>query len=297
MQFVYLCAIPKSGLMDDISVEIFDEQVLLDRIKDKREFRPSENSVLFIKHGTLSLLVEGELNHYSENSILFISPRNLYTLNSITDDLSLFIIRRNALFNRDLNFNFNRFEVYSIIAIENKNAILVPEKEFEHIWAILNTIYYKSHNSENQHYKNEVLSHLLIALVYAMVSQIELSAKQDFNDTTSRKEYITITFLQLTFAHYLEEKELAFYADRLNVSIKYLSICVKDTTGHPPTYFLTEFLLDYARNMLVNQNFSVYDVADKLGFADQYSFSKFFKKNTGISPSQFRKQILTSHTI
>lgn len=98
MQFVYFYATPKSGLMDEISVEIFDEQVLLDRIKDVREFRPSENSVLFIKDGTLSLLVEGELNHYSENSILFISPRNLYTLNSILEDLSLFIIRRNALF-------------------------------------------------------------------------------------------------------------------------------------------------------------------------------------------------------
>ncbi len=283
--------------MDEVSVEIFDEQILLDRIKDRHEFRPSENSVVFIKKGSISFFVEGELNHYAENSILFISPRNLYQLDGLTDDLTLFIIRKNALFNRNLNFNFNRFEVYSVIAIENKNAILVPDKEFEHIWSILNTIYYKSHHSENHQYKNEVLSHLLIALVYAMVSQIEIAVRQNFNDTNSRKEYIAITFLQLAFAHYLEEKELAYYADKLHVSIKYLSICVKDTTGNPPTYFLTEFLLDYARNMLVNQTHSVYDVADQLGFADQYSFSKFFKKNTGISPSQFRKQIITSHTI
>jgi AraC-like DNA-binding protein len=106
----------------------------------------------------------------------------------------------------------------------------------------------------------------------------------------TRKEEITLRFIELVSIHFRTEKELSFYAEKLNISIKYLFICVKETTNTPPTEFIANALLNESKTLLLSTKNTISIIASALSFSDQYAFGKFFKKQTGLSPKNYRSK-------
>ncbi len=104
-------------------------------------------------------------------------------------------------------------------------------------------------------------------------------------------EQIAVRFFDLLFKYGLEEHEVAFYADKLNISPIYLSRVVKQVTGKTTIKVISDIILMEAKIMLRNQQINIQQIADKLYFSDQASFSKFFKKNTGVSPIEYKKEL------
>ena len=81
-----------------------------------------------------------------------------------------------------------------------------------------------------------------------------------------------------------------WYADQLYVSPDALSAKLKKLYGKTATQLISESLIEEAKVCLLNPANSVQDVAEKLCFSDQASFSKFFKRYCGVSPGQLKKQ-------
>ena len=79
-----------------------------------------------------------------------------------------------------------------------------------------------------------------------------------------------------------------FYANLLYVTPKHLSICVKEITGKPCGELIDERVVAEAKALLHNQELTVAHVAEELNFSDQFFFSKYFKKCTGMSPKHCR---------
>ena len=101
-------------------------------------------------------------------------------------------------------------------------------------------------------------------------------------------------FKALLVHHYQTHHDLGFYADRLHVSTTYLSRIVKRMTGHTVRYHLTELLRVEAFMLLYNTDLDIKEIADRLGFADQSVFGKFFVRETGISPMKYRTKRLAA---
>ncbi|MCZ2101032.1 MAG: AraC family transcriptional regulator [Chitinophagales bacterium] len=284
--------------MSNIPISIHDEQFFLEKIKGKQEFYPKEVAMIFIKEGELSFLVNGTSQNYSNSNILFISPRNIYKLQSISTHVKLYVIGIYPSTRNYFRYNFNRFNVYQALNSEENNAIKISEIDFEGFWGVLKYMHY-IYQQKGKEYRDDIITHSFNTVAYSIVSAIESRMIQSENsqEPNSRKEDITLKFLDLVSNHFLEEKELKFYADNLFISIKYLSICVKEISGHPPTYFIHQLLIDEACKRLTDNKFSIADIGYDLGFADQFVFSKFFKKHTKQTPSQFRKKINQAHTI
>lgn len=97
-------------------------------------------------------------------------------------------------------------------------------------------------------------------------------------------------FRKLALEHFRTHHDIAFYAERLHVSTTYLSRIVKRTSGHTVHAHLAELLAAEARKELVNTGHDIQEIADRLGFADQSSFGKFFRSRTGLSPSRYRQR-------
>ena len=72
----------------------------------------------------------------------------------------------------------------------------------------------------------------------------------------------------------------------------HLGITVKKVSGYPPLHWINKVSIEQSKFLLINDKLSTSDIAFKVGFADQTSFSRFFKKETGISPLDYRKQQL-----
>jgi AraC-like DNA-binding protein len=82
---------------------------------------------------------------------------------------------------------------------------------------------------------------------------------------------------------------IAHFADRLHVSPGHLSNTVKRTTGRSPCDFYEDGLVEFAKDLLVDERQSIGAVAHALTM-DPSNFTKFFKRFVGVTPSEYRKQ-------
>lgn len=101
-----------------------------------------------------------------------------------------------------------------------------------------------------------------------------------------------ISFIELLAIHYREEHKVDFYAAQLNLSSHHLTQIVKLVTGQSVSDFIFEMLFSEARNLLTHSKLSVQEIATALNFSDQSAFGKFFKRKTGVSPVDFRREVV-----
>ncbi|MBO5700269.1 MAG: AraC family transcriptional regulator, partial [Bacteroidales bacterium] len=107
--------------------------------------------------------------------------------------------------------------------------------------------------------------------------------------TLSRKENIIRHFMHLVEEHGMTEHNPSYYSDKLCISTQYLSIILKEVTGYTANYWIAKKITTQAKILLRTPNLTIKEITDKMRFADQSSFGKFFKKHTGMSPKKYRE--------
>lgn len=106
---------------------------------------------------------------------------------------------------------------------------------------------------------------------------------------SSRSEDIFISFIRLLPQHFVEHHSVGFYADQLYITPTYLSRVVKQTTGRTVMDYVNQMLVMEASWLLRSTDESIAQIAARLHFADQASFSKFFLRYRGQSPGAYRR--------
>lgn len=140
---------------------------------------------------------------------------------------------------------------------------------------------WSDYNSDNN-LKNEFLkNHLNLLCITCLRSVSENSFDKSPNDDTYRK------FRQLLRSNFKTIKKVKEYASTLGVSDKKLNEIVQRKTGLTCSALIYNQVILEAKRLL-NTNLSAKEVAYELAFEDPAHFSKFFKSQTGISPSQFQ---------
>lgn len=97
-------------------------------------------------------------------------------------------------------------------------------------------------------------------------------------------------FLQLVFDPNQAPLSVSEYADKLNVTANYLNKTVKAHTHRTAIDWIEIARLNMAKKLLKDPSIPIVDVAIRSGLEDQSYFSRFFKKKTGLTPSQFRSE-------
>lgn len=103
-----------------------------------------------------------------------------------------------------------------------------------------------------------------------------------------RKPYLSSEFFSLLKVHFRKEHRLGFYSDMLNITDRYLYVCVMSTTGRAPSYWVDFYLMLEAKKLLMENELSINQIADRLGFSGPSQFGKFFRKHEGVSSGTFR---------
>lgn len=113
-------------------------------------------------------------------------------------------------------------------------------------------------------------------------------AKPD--ETGGRSIDIYNRFVSLVAEHYRTAHDVAFYADRLCITTRYLSGVTDKVVGKSPKQIIADYLLNEAKTFLDTTRLTIQEIADRLGFSSQVLFCKFFKSQEKTSPSNYRKQ-------
>lgn len=131
---------------------------------------------------------------------------------------------------------------------------------------------------------------LLLSLTYRLCevfSQRYLSG----SSANVRRTEIFLKLIQLIGRHYMSERGVAFYADKLCLSPKYLSELSKSICGYTVQELVFKAIIRKAMGLLDSTNKTVAEISDKLNFHNPSSFGTFFRKQTGLSPQKYRERI------
>lgn len=272
-------------------ISVFTERALLRKVKVGDSFSPQKTTIVIIEKGSISIKSNELIHHYKKGNLGMIIPNNVYKVNAFTDDVKAYfiLIDRDEL-NNQTSFAFNKYEMQQALRSSNNNIEKVSDNAFAHILNLCEQLFYYNQEEKEITFSQQIKLSLFTSLVYILVGDFLQGKGKDINILkNSRKESITMKFLQLVSINFMKEKELKFYADKLLISSKYLSNTVREITNQPPSKFITEALLNNAKILLLNSDNSIKEISNELDFSDQYAFGKFFKKHTGLSPSNFKK--------
>ena len=76
--------------------------------------------------------------------------------------------------------------------------------------------------------------------------------------------------------HFKENKDVAFYADKLCITSKYLTMVIKETSGKSAKDWIVEYIILEIKALLKNTNLNIQEIAIKTNFANQSSLGRFF---------------------
>ena len=111
------------------------------------------------------------------------------------------------------------------------------------------------------------------------------------HDLSHKKEVYEI-FLHHLYRSFRKERQINFYANKLNVTTAYLSRTVREISGSTVNDHVASLLYKEICNMLSDSDMTVGEIAARLNFSDQSALTNFFKQRSGITPVAYRQRQL-----
>ena len=244
---------------------------------------------ILLFQGDLKFIVDFVAYRSQGNTILFLSPHQNFKW---SEDGNIPV--RLLTFHGDFYcIEYHKKEVACNGLLFN-NIYLTPQisisdVHFDEICQILIKMKMEMENRSDAPYSNAVIkSYLQLILALCSREKSILLGRSVLERIENRDVAI---FQELLEAYYLRERSPSFYADQLKLSPSALSKNIKKQIGKTPTQLIQERVILESKKLLHLTHKSIKEIAVDLHFDDEYYFSRYFKKNVGLSPLHYRREV------
>lgn len=248
--------------------------------------------VILLLSGSVEVEIDLERYHLDDNSLLLIHPSTLINvLGKDQREGEAYILFMSPEFIREININYSAFNMpvpfgkpSPILNLDDSQAALLTR--------YMSLLHEVMSRQSFPRIDISIASSLISAMIY-QVAQFYYELLTDnsprSNSPGGRPSNYVSEFIRLLQIHYLQERSVSFYADKLFISPKYLSLLIKKATGRSASDWIDERVIMEARNMLRYSGKNIQQIAYMLNFPNQSSFGKYFKHITGMSPTEYQK--------
>ncbi|QDO94517.1 AraC family transcriptional regulator [Formosa sediminum] len=161
----------------------------------------------------------------------------------------------------------------------------LTELDFKELTVLAETLYQEA--KANKVHSLDIIKALLLILLYKVK---RITSNNEGIVTVNRYATIMSKFENAIQSSQNNFRSVNEYASQLNISPIYLTECVKKTTGKSAQKIIIDYKVLHAKTLLNKQNLTNAEIAEVLGFNEVANFNQFFKRNVGITATQFRKQ-------
>ncbi len=139
-------------------------------------------------------------------------------------------------------------------------------------------------------FTNDLIASMISTTIYKVGDIIHrgLHLAPQVGAPGNRAEDYFKQFIDLLAIYFIRERTVSFYADKLNITPKYLTTLIKRVSGRSVSEWIDSYVIVEAKMMLKFSDRSIQEIASELNFANQSFFGSYFRRNTGMSPSQYR---------
>lgn len=270
---------------DIVAVVTIDKAFNEQRIIDPFPLQLNALAMLVVLSGEVTMTVDYKPVNAKRGDVIVLIERHIINKMSPSKDFTAYhIIVENNYFKKSTRGEMPPSEgiVYNV----RQNPVLsFNEQDFHWIIDNVKRLVYNLSRSD-QKYQDSLVTNIIESFAYEIWNKAKQSDKPE---EQNQYDEIALRFCDCVFQNFKEEHEVSFYAERLCLTPVLLSRAIKNATGKPALGIIHDIISTEAKIQLRRQEVSIQEIADYLHFSDQSSFSKFFKKNTGMSPMAFRK--------
>ena len=271
----------------------YGSELLIDvvALKDIKKYL-SDHSLHALTYYDITLITDGEgffrideTNHQMKVSdVLFSQPYQLreWDTQHIADGYALIFEEEFLLsFFNDPNFinNISFFKKYC-----NNSRLELSTSVFEQINFLMQQIKDEidKYAVKNKHILRALLYQVLMTLDRAFIGQYAIAPQSDSRNYVDR-------FLTFVHADFQINHEVQYYAEKLYLTPNYLNELVKKVTGMPAKQIIQTKLINESKKYLLYSDLTVAEISERLSFETPSYFIRFFRKRTGCTPLQYRK--------
>ncbi|WP_455640598.1 helix-turn-helix domain-containing protein [Parabacteroides sp.] len=257
----------------------------------QQPFRSEHGELLFCESGHIRIYINQHLYELNPGSAIMIFPEQIVLLCEADRQLILASISFSKEFLQDLFYSFPSDKV-SFLREHNCCSFHEEGQKLMHQYLQLLTL--KLADNQN-HYQNEQGVLCIRMILY----EIAEKAERIYSDTQSTTAcwQLKDKFVSMVGENIRRFRSVDYYASHLCVTVRHLSKVIKQTMGYTAKQWIDNYAILEMKVALQSATLSIQEVAWMFRFPDPSTFSRYFKKRTGYSPSEYRFAISKANII
>lgn len=140
-------------------------------------------------------------------------------------------------------------------------------------------------------YRRKTIQNLLQSIISDIQYIKDIADESEKHDQSTRTQDVFMQFKRLVHKYCFSERSIPFYASQLHVTPHHLSAIIRKASGHSVMYWINRATIQEAKLLLKTNNAMGYEIADQLHFSSASAFSKFFKRETGMTPKKYQEDM------
>jgi AraC family transcriptional regulator, transcriptional activator of pobA len=224
-------------------------------------------------------------HRFSESEIIVIFPTQIVLQNNKSEDFTIMYFSLSPAMLQDVTF---RFPPDFLTFLRKHFFYKVTPDMLQEEQVRFASIHLKYMEVKNL-CRREILLNMLRIYFLELYNKIRTDNLTSSTTTNSRKTELFEKFINLLMLNYIENRDVLFYAQKLCISPKYLSLISYDLNGYGAKQCIDDYVILEIKLRLKNTKESIQNIAHEFNFADQAFLCKYFKQRCGFSPSEYRK--------
>ena len=261
---------------------------------NQETFESITKQLKYVNFYTIFVLIDGEAEiiinetniRLAQQSVIRMTHTQNTEFVKCTDELDgYFLFCETNFYNSIIDNDPNMQDVFLRNILDSYLYFDITEAKISELLGIISQV--EKTISQPHLYKKEMLN-FLVHLAQMHINELIDSASNELHDM-KHKETIFKIFIHLASNNFKKERQVNFYADRMNITPTYLSRIVREVSGNTVCGYLQSFLYSEACKMLKMTDKTIGEISLELKFNDQSAFTKFFKQKSGMSPKAYRE--------
>lgn len=228
-----------------------------------------------------------------KNDALVISYPEDVVINTVSSDLHVVVVAAPAKYLYSLLPSVN-YGVSGRISLYDNPVIPLSEEHARQLLKDFDNLIERIPDTCNTFY-SEIIGSLAVTMIYDIYYFHSLI--HDTQTTTDRKAYVVKELIsKLERGTSRQHREVAYYAERLNVTPKYLTETIKRVTGNSVTFLIDRYTVPILKELLNNPDLSISQIAERMCFSSLSYFSRYVTKHLGMSPARYRATLAAQNS-
>lgn len=246
-------------------------------------------AVILCTQGNAIFKIEGKEYQMEKNDLICAHPKLIFNAATMSDDfMGCGMWMSPTYFENIFMLGGNAWE--TMLAMHEHPLIHLNDKQAENFIIDLKYVSRKFTTTDLPHH-SETIKLLLQALTYEFYDNISpMTSHQRKVRSYSSADAIFKNFLSMISAESPCRHDVAYYADKLCITPKYLSSICKKQTGATASVLINHMTVNYIKQMLLNSDKSIKQICTEAGFDNLSFFGKYVRRELGMSPREFRQK-------